>query len=397
MNVPTEDSNRPPLSSFQLKVYARAGLDPQEAERWAGAGISHYQAEGYRTAGLDLDTALQWSETGIGGTEAAMCAKAGMGLEEAHSWKLAGIPIWNATRAVAEGRSLGDERDRMIQDAVAQEQSHREERVNMELRERERRLADDAREREKRRRLIDLVEHPTPEERDEEQRIQERVRHWGRHALSSGGAPPREPWADMFFDLLDEELNVVVFEDADGRASVPPSSVENAEILPILSRVLPPSSRVTWMEDGGNEPDEILSTRLGCEPILNFEWADGNTTVYAAVRTTRDGVRGYVFGQVEEDDLRLLASIEPWEDVSLFTRWAVHSVELGQGGWWAPDPPAWLCAKATAPIGLRGLEAVALASYLAVFGDDDVTIERMPEGNASVDRYQDNAICVYLG
>lgn len=73
------------LSTFDLKVYRRAGLDPSAAEEWAAAGIRPYQAEGFRRAGLDLAGAAQLAALGMSGNYAARAVAAGE--DPAEAWE----------------------------------------------------------------------------------------------------------------------------------------------------------------------------------------------------------------------------------------------------------------------------------------------------------------------
>jgi hypothetical protein len=54
-----------PLTAFELKVYARAGLSPEEALQWANAGFEPYYTGQLREAGADLVMALRVREMGL--------------------------------------------------------------------------------------------------------------------------------------------------------------------------------------------------------------------------------------------------------------------------------------------------------------------------------------------
>ena len=67
-----------PLTAFELKVYGRAGLAPQDAVAWADAGIEPYQAEAFRAVGLDLAQAAAWAERGVSGQRYTSWVRAGL-------------------------------------------------------------------------------------------------------------------------------------------------------------------------------------------------------------------------------------------------------------------------------------------------------------------------------
>jgi hypothetical protein len=66
------------LTALQLKVYARAGLTPQEGVVWADAGIEPYQAEAFRAMGVALADASSWVERGVSGQRYASWVRAGL-------------------------------------------------------------------------------------------------------------------------------------------------------------------------------------------------------------------------------------------------------------------------------------------------------------------------------
>jgi len=53
------------LSATDLKIYARAGLTPAEAQAWADAGFPPYRTGLFREAGSDLPTAIRLRELGM--------------------------------------------------------------------------------------------------------------------------------------------------------------------------------------------------------------------------------------------------------------------------------------------------------------------------------------------
>jgi len=75
------------LSTFDLKVYRRAGLDRAEAGQWAQSGVRPYQAEGFRQAGLGLEAAARLTRLGMSGSFAARAVAQGLDPEEA--WRQA--------------------------------------------------------------------------------------------------------------------------------------------------------------------------------------------------------------------------------------------------------------------------------------------------------------------
>ena len=85
-----EDQNPPPgrfpdgevISTFNYKVYARAGLSRDEADEWAARGVRPYHAEAFRQAGFDMDEAAALSALGVTGQFAATCRQAGFDMEE---------------------------------------------------------------------------------------------------------------------------------------------------------------------------------------------------------------------------------------------------------------------------------------------------------------------------
>jgi len=88
-----------------LRVFARAGLGPEDAVRWLEAGIGPYQAEGYCKAGVSLEGALRGKEAGIGGWEAARYLASGVGLDEAAAWRTRGLGSHQALAFRASGLS----------------------------------------------------------------------------------------------------------------------------------------------------------------------------------------------------------------------------------------------------------------------------------------------------
>ena len=80
-----EDQTQPPgrfpdgevISTFNYKVYARAGLSRDEADEWAARGVRPYHAEAFRQAGFDMDEAAALSALGVTGQFAANCRQEG--------------------------------------------------------------------------------------------------------------------------------------------------------------------------------------------------------------------------------------------------------------------------------------------------------------------------------
>lgn len=71
------------VSTFDFKVYARAGLSRTEALEWAAAGVRPYQAEGFAAAGIDLDTAARYTrDYAMTGQFAARCVERGIDPED---------------------------------------------------------------------------------------------------------------------------------------------------------------------------------------------------------------------------------------------------------------------------------------------------------------------------
>ena len=62
-----EDQTQPPgrfpdgevISTFNYKVYARAGLSRDEADEWAARGVRPYHAEAFRQAGFDISVVVE--------------------------------------------------------------------------------------------------------------------------------------------------------------------------------------------------------------------------------------------------------------------------------------------------------------------------------------------------
>ena len=71
------------VSTFDFKVYARAGLSRTEALEWAAAGVRPYQAEGFAAAGIDLATAARYTrDYAMTGQFAARCVERGIDPED---------------------------------------------------------------------------------------------------------------------------------------------------------------------------------------------------------------------------------------------------------------------------------------------------------------------------
>ena len=92
-----------PLTAFELKVYARAGLSPEEALQWANAGFEPYYTGQLREAGADLVMALRVREMGLNSRHLRFAREHGEPLEAAGAADAVGFD----DQLLREARSVG--------------------------------------------------------------------------------------------------------------------------------------------------------------------------------------------------------------------------------------------------------------------------------------------------
>ena len=95
-----------PFRPLEIHWARRHGLSPEEARRWAAAGVPVRDAVRARAAGLDMDELRRWEAAGFDAADASEAMETGAGVADAVAWREAGFVVPDALQLLRDGWTL---------------------------------------------------------------------------------------------------------------------------------------------------------------------------------------------------------------------------------------------------------------------------------------------------
>jgi len=95
-----------PFRPLEIHWARRHGLTPDEARRWAAAGVPVRDAVRARQVGLRLDELRRWEAAGFDAADAWEARETGVAIAEVAAWREAGFVVPDALQLVRDGWTL---------------------------------------------------------------------------------------------------------------------------------------------------------------------------------------------------------------------------------------------------------------------------------------------------